>query len=240
MLRQIALTLAFSSLTVPMTAHAQRTTRAVSADTQRVVFVCEHGSVKSMIAANLFNRMAVERGVAARAVSRGTAPDRTVPELVRSGLRRDGIDIGNVSPVGLGIADARETDLFVAFDVDVPSDVSKRAEVRRWDSTPSVMQNFAAGRDAIAANVTRLVDELARLGAQTIESPRRAPTARTPQAEALNDLDDTHLAKLDVATAASATRLYGTQYANGLITITLNEAGANMWRKAVATRSTKP
>ena len=35
-----------------------------------VVFVCEHGSAKSLVAASLFDRMAKERGVAVRAVSR--------------------------------------------------------------------------------------------------------------------------------------------------------------------------
>jgi protein-tyrosine-phosphatase len=126
------------------------------------VFVCEHGSVKSMIAANLFNRMAAERGLAARAVSRGKSPDRAVPEMVRSGLRADGIDIGNQLPVRLDTIDARGTNMFVAFDVEIPADVSKRVEVRRWDGTPAFKGSYSEGRSAIAANVTQLIEELAR------------------------------------------------------------------------------
>jgi hypothetical protein len=34
--------------------------------------------------------------------------------------------------------------------------------VRRWDGTPSVMRSYSAGRDAIAARVTALIDELER------------------------------------------------------------------------------
>jgi len=38
-----------------------------------IVFVCEHGSAKSLAAASFFERLAKERGMAIRAVSRGTA-----------------------------------------------------------------------------------------------------------------------------------------------------------------------
>ena len=44
-----------------------------------VVFVCEHGSVKSPIAASLFDRTAEKRGLPFRAVSRGVNPEEHVP-----------------------------------------------------------------------------------------------------------------------------------------------------------------
>ncbi|MGH9334858.1 MAG: hypothetical protein ACRD21_14045, partial [Vicinamibacteria bacterium] len=40
-----------------------------------VVFVCEHGAAKSVIAAAHFNRLAKERELPFRAISRGTVPD---------------------------------------------------------------------------------------------------------------------------------------------------------------------
>ncbi|SRR5258708_21944166 len=63
-----------------------------SAQPGRVVFVCEHGSVKSLVATEYFNRRAKAQGVPYRAVARGTAPERTVPKAVRDGLRSDGFD----------------------------------------------------------------------------------------------------------------------------------------------------
>jgi hypothetical protein len=45
----------------------------------RVVFVCEHGSVKSLVAMVYFNRRAQERGLAYRAVARGIAAEPEVP-----------------------------------------------------------------------------------------------------------------------------------------------------------------
>ncbi|SRR6266404_3655563 len=47
-----------------------------------VVFVCEHGSVKSLIAMEYFNRSVQERGLAYRAVARGTDA-RGRDEIVR-------------------------------------------------------------------------------------------------------------------------------------------------------------
>jgi hypothetical protein len=61
----------------------------------------------------------------------------------------------------------------------------------------------------------------------------------TPQAEALNDLNDSHLKRLDITNAATAARQYGKQYANGIVSVTLNTAGAEAWTKAVAERAAK-
>ena len=131
-------------------------------DAARVVFVCEHGAVKSVMAAALFNRMAAERGLAARAVSRGTVPDDLVPSLVRDNLRADGAAVGEGRPVRLSADEGLEAGLFVAFDVEVPPAVSRGVPVRRWDGTPSVLSDYRVGRDAIAARVAELLAELER------------------------------------------------------------------------------
>jgi hypothetical protein len=46
-----------------------------------VVFVCEHGSSRSLVAASLFNRVAEERGLSVRALSRA-ASSETVDQKV--------------------------------------------------------------------------------------------------------------------------------------------------------------
>src|SRR5262249_61809100 len=58
-----------------------------------VVFVCEHGNVKSLIAREWFNRLAAERGLPVRAVSRGLSPEASVPPAIAERLRRDGFDV---------------------------------------------------------------------------------------------------------------------------------------------------
>src|SRR6185295_4744427 len=83
-----------------------------------VVFVCEHGSAKSLAAASIFERMARERGLALRAVSRGTAPDASVPDAVVAALGDDGFDVAGFKPQGLTEADVRAAERVVAIGVD--------------------------------------------------------------------------------------------------------------------------
>jgi hypothetical protein len=63
-----------------------------------VLFVCEHGNVKSLIAATLFDQVARERGLSFRAVSRGVRPESGVPPAITEALRRDGVDVAGFSP----------------------------------------------------------------------------------------------------------------------------------------------
>jgi len=65
---------------------------------QRVLFVCLHGSAKSLIAAEYFNRLASARGLDASATSAGTEPDDAIPPRVVSGLAGDGIDVAGRRP----------------------------------------------------------------------------------------------------------------------------------------------
>jgi len=127
-----------------------------------LVFVCEHGAAKSMIAATLFNREATRRELTVRAVSRGTLPDTEVPLLVRDGLRAEGIELGSIHPKGLDAPDATGRTFYVTFDVDLPPSFASVENVRRWDALPSVMETFPQAREAIATRVNDLIDDLER------------------------------------------------------------------------------
>ena len=54
------------------------------APTPRIVFVCEHGAAKSLIAAAYFNMLAAGRGLPARATFRGVDPQDDLS--VRAGV----------------------------------------------------------------------------------------------------------------------------------------------------------
>src|SRR5262245_20474816 len=60
--------------------------------TPTILFVCEHGAAKSVIAAAYFDKLAKERGLNYRAVFRGTNPDLTLAAAAENGLKEDGID----------------------------------------------------------------------------------------------------------------------------------------------------
>jgi len=128
----------------------------------RVVFVCEHGSVKSLVAMVYFNRSAQERGLLYRAVARGTAPEPVVPRPVREGLRADGFDVSKFEPRLFKASDADDALLVVSFDQDIGKVVGGKARHLRWDNLPGVLADYARGRDEIIRHVDALVDELAR------------------------------------------------------------------------------
>ena len=131
------------------------------AQQKTVVFVCEHGTVKSLVAIEHFNKLARERGLAIVAVSRGTNPDSVVPGPVRQGLARDGFDVSLFHPQRLATRDLASAVLLVAFDADVSPLVGDSRPVTRWDNLPSISGNYDAGRSAIVARVRTLVDSLA-------------------------------------------------------------------------------
>lgn len=56
--------------------------------TRTIVFVCVHGSGKSLIAAEYFRRLAAQRGLDVRAKSLAPEPDSEVPPKVVQSLLR--------------------------------------------------------------------------------------------------------------------------------------------------------
>jgi protein-tyrosine-phosphatase len=128
-----------------------------------VVFVCEHGSVKSLIAQEWFNRRARERGLAVRAVSRGVTPDGAVPPAIVDALRGDGFDVAGFEPRALGPADTAGATRVIAIGVDLAEvPAAAGAPLERWDGVPPATQDYAGARDALKARVEALIDELSR------------------------------------------------------------------------------
>src|SRR5437667_12284668 len=84
-----------------------------------VVFVCEHGSAKSIIAAIEFESMAKEKGLDLIIVARGTNPDAEIPKLVRDGLKADGYDAGTRKPTKVSEKDLQGAARIVSFGPDL-------------------------------------------------------------------------------------------------------------------------
>src|SRR6185369_6750631 len=102
-----------------------------------VVFVCEHGAAKSVIAAAHFNRLATERGLPFRAVSRGTKPDDVVAPRVRTGLAADGIDVSTWRPTAVSDEDIRKAAQVVSLATDLPATKpSVKSKLLEWNDIP--------------------------------------------------------------------------------------------------------
>jgi protein-tyrosine-phosphatase len=133
--------------------------KRVSTDT--VVFVCERGSVKSLMAREWFDRLAGGRGLGLRAVARGMKPDPSVPTAIGAGLRRDGFDVSSFEPRALAPGDLARATRIVAIGVDrsaiaAPADVP----VESWEGIPPATQQYEAARDALRARIEGLLAAL--------------------------------------------------------------------------------
>lgn len=138
--------------------------RAEELSTVQVLFVCEHGNVKSLMAASYFNQLAASRGLRLRAISRGSAPDSTtVPAPIVAGLRMDGIDVGDFRPAAVSKADVAASARVVAISTALRSDLdAPAANVERWDDVPAASVNYAAARNSLKEHVEQLLERMSR------------------------------------------------------------------------------
>jgi arsenate reductase (thioredoxin) len=123
-----------------------------------ILFVCEHGSAKSVVAAAHFNRIAAARGLPFRAISRGTAPDTEMAPPAIEGLRGDGLKPDDPAPSKLGQQDLDAAVRVVTFYA-LPSELQARSPVEQWE-VPPVSTEYAASREAMLLQIERLLLEL--------------------------------------------------------------------------------
>ena len=137
------------------------TGQAVNSD-PAVIFVCEHGAAKSVIATAYFNKIAAERGLKWRATFRGTSPQEALSVKTLEGLRSDGVAIPTGRPAALGDGDVKAATHIFAIGCTLPAKAAASGKAADWSDVPEVSDGYAASRDAIRRHVERLLDELQR------------------------------------------------------------------------------
>src|SRR5829696_217556 len=80
-----------------------------------VVFVCEHGAAKSVIATTYFNKIAAEKGLRARATYRGVNPQADLSVSALKGLREDGLSVPDRKPSPISDADVSGASVIFAI-----------------------------------------------------------------------------------------------------------------------------
>ena len=130
--------------------------------TPKVLFVCLHGSAKSVIAAEHFRRLAAERGINVGASSAGTEPDSELPPKVVRGLMASGIDVSGLRPHRVTRADLESASRVITFGCELGELTPTGLAVERWDDVPAVSEDFNRARDVIVARVSRVLDECAK------------------------------------------------------------------------------
>ena len=126
---------------------------------KEVLFVCEHGSAKSVLAAAEFNRLAKERGLALTAVSKGVNPDVKVAPVVAQSLARDGMTVKS-DPSAVTRSDIEQAGTVVTMGCKLSPSSGPRSDLREWNDVPSVSADVEVARADIRRRVSALLDEL--------------------------------------------------------------------------------
>ena len=135
--------------------------RSQNDQTRTIVFVCEHGSAKSVIAAAHFNRIAESKRIPYPAISRGIHPDAEIPRNIKDGLLADSLDVSGWTPTMIGDSDIRRADRVITLACELPKSKSAAAsKLIDWNNIPAVSDGYAEARAAIVQNIEQLLQTL--------------------------------------------------------------------------------
>lgn len=140
-----------------------------------IIFVCEHGAAKSVIAAAYFNHIAKAKNQNIHAIARGTNPEPEFSARAIDGLERDGLIISENGPKKLTSAEAERAQQIITF-CELPEEYqhngrggSSREHPRRgrsaptleqWDDVPPVSEDYEKARDAILKYLESMMQKL--------------------------------------------------------------------------------
>lgn len=134
-----------------------------AAATPSVVFVCEHGAAKNVIATAYFNKFAAERKLPFRATFRGTTPQEALSERAVAGLKADGVAIPSGSPAAIDSLDIEKASHIFAIGCTLPAAAKSSGKAKDWADVPDD-KGYEGQRDAIVRHVKELLDDLQRRG----------------------------------------------------------------------------
>jgi arsenate reductase (thioredoxin) len=121
-----------------------------------IVFVCEHGAAKSILAATYFNKFAGESRLDVWAIARGTNPDPGVSHQTIDGLIQDGLIPIESKPQKLTVFDLQSARRVVSF-CELPAKFQQSSTVEFWKDVPPVSENYARARDVIVNHIRQLL-----------------------------------------------------------------------------------
>src|SRR6478736_3017700 len=126
-----------------------------------VIFVCEHGAAKSVIATAYFNKLSAQRGLPYRAVFRGTTPQDDLSVRAVAGLKADGVAIPDGKPTAIGDGDIASATHIFAIGCALPTKAQQSGKAADWSDVPDD-QGYGPMRDAIVRHVRQLLDDLSQ------------------------------------------------------------------------------
>jgi protein-tyrosine-phosphatase len=122
-----------------------------------IIFVCEHGAAKSILAASYFNQLAREKNLNLHAIARGTHPGTELSSKTVAGLREDGLTPDEPAPRKLTWEEIKSAQWIISF-CDLPDEYHQKVMVKKWDDIPPVSQDYQKARDAIVTRIQKLIE----------------------------------------------------------------------------------
>lgn len=115
----------------------------------QVLFVCEHGNVRSLMAASYFNQLAQERrcfSVRCRVAPRAL-DSTTVPPAIIQGLRSDGFDVRSFHPSAVRASDVSASQRVITIGAELPTDAqpAARPKTEEWNDVSPSSFDYGAG-----------------------------------------------------------------------------------------------
>ena len=121
-----------------------------------IIFVCEHGAAKSVIAAAYFNQFAREKNLSLHAIARGTNPQAEVSATAIEGLKRDGLTPLEAVPQKLTLADVEAAQQIICF-CELSEPYVEKAKYETWRDVPAVSENYEKARDSILSKLKEMM-----------------------------------------------------------------------------------
>lgn len=126
----------------------------------KIIFVCEHGAAKSVIAASYFNKLANEKGLNIQAIARGTNPDEVLSLKAVQGLQEDGLQATESIPQKLTLVEIKSAKKIITFCNLTDEETKQANEIEDWDDIPPVSENYQIARDSILKKLHSLITTL--------------------------------------------------------------------------------
>jgi protein-tyrosine-phosphatase len=127
--------------------------------TPLIVFVCEHGAAKSVVAAAYFNQLARAKNLPLHAIARGTHPDSELSPAAVAGLQQDGLTPTESVPQRLLMGDFESAQKIVSF-CRLPDEFHQGVDIQQWNDVPPVSENYEEARDAIVKQLNQLLNQI--------------------------------------------------------------------------------
>ena len=125
-----------------------------------VLFVCEHGAAKSVLAAELLQRRISELDLPIEINAAGIDPSEAIPDSVVGLLPERAWELRTRRPRRVTEQDVDAATITITFNVAEATLPASPAARLAWDDVPPVSEDPIAARAAIERHIEQLVERL--------------------------------------------------------------------------------